>query len=220
MIQSKAWNWKQADLSYWQEAAAEVFPLIGRWKKQNLLRFLDLGCGIGRHALLLAANGFQVTASDLSEDGNKKLEDTAKHENLNICTYVADMIKLPFSDNSFDSLIAYHAIYHTDDEGIKKVIAEIKRVLIKGGEALITFNSQNNSAFKDIRNKHLSTNTVVKNTGHETGVPHFYATKKDVEILLNDFEIVEFNYKEEYWNSEEFGSDYISAHYYVLVKNK
>lgn len=221
MIQSKAWNWNIADLTYWQEAAAEVYPLIYRWKNQNLLRFLDLGCGVGRHALLFAANGFQVTASDLSKEGIEKLKETAKNRRLEIITCVADMIKLPFPDESFDCLVAYHAIYHTDDEGIKQVISEIRRILSKSGEAFITFNSQNNSAFKDPENKHISANTVIKINGHEAGIPHFYATKRDVETLLKDFEIIDFNHKEEYWQTRYLDNpNYVSAHFNVLVKNK
>jgi ubiquinone/menaquinone biosynthesis C-methylase UbiE len=219
MIQSKAWNWKVAISSYWQEAAPEIYPLVNRWKKLNLNKFLDLGCGVGRHALLFAKNGFEVTASDLSTDGLEKLKEIAKEQKLKMDIQTADMVSLPFKDETFDCLIAFHAIYHTDEVGIKKVMAEIRRVLKKDGEALITFNSQNNSAFKDARNQHISTNVVVKNTGHEAGIPHYYATKSDVEELVKDFEIVEFGYREEYWNSEGLGANYVSAHYCVLVKN-
>ncbi len=220
MIQSKAWNWKVANSNYWQEAAPEVYPLIGRWKKLKLNKFLDLGCGVGRHTILMAENGFEVFATDLSVDGLEKLNEIAQDQNLKIKIEKADMVSLPFVDNSFDCLVAYHAIYHTDEVGIKKVMSEIKRVLKTGGEALITFNSQKNTAFADPRNEHLSTNVVIKNIGHEAGIPHYYATKKDVEMLIDDFETIEFGYREEYWNSPELGPDYISAHYCVLIKKK
>lgn len=44
------------------------------------------------------------------------------------------MVNLPYEDNSFDCVFAYHTISHTDAEGIKKVIGEIERVLKQGGE--------------------------------------------------------------------------------------
>ena len=220
MIQSKPWNWQISNSPYWQEAASEVYPLIYRWKNQNLKKFLDLGCGVGRHALLFAANEFIVTASDLSADGIAKLNESANKANLKIATTIADMISLPYADNSFDCLIAYHAIYHTDDEGIKKVISEIKRILTKNGEAFITFNSQKNSAFLDLKNKHLSDNTIVKMVGHEAGIPHYYAQRSDIKALLKDFEIIELNHKEEYGRYETISPDYISAHYFILVKKK
>lgn len=152
MVQSKAWNWNISNSPYWQEAASEVYPLVSRWQKLGLKKLLDLGCGVGRHALLMSANSFEVTATDLSLDGINKLQETAKSQNLNITTKVADMLSPPFPNNSFDCLIAYHAIYHTDDAGIIKVISEIKRLLSNNGEAFISFNAQSNSAFKDKRN--------------------------------------------------------------------
>jgi len=124
------------------------------------------------------------------------------------------MLSLPYEDNSFDCIIAYHVVYHADDNGIKKVMSEIKRVLKNDGEAYITFNSQNGTAFKDPDNKRVTQNTIVKEKGHEAGIPHFYSTKEDVKNLVSDFEILEFTYKEEYY------PDYTGAHYFVLVKKK
>ena len=213
MIKSKAWNWTVVSAYWWEEPAPESYPLLTRWQRQGFNKLFDLGCGIGRHATLFAKNGFKVSASDLSQDGIKKLNDIIKQKNLDITTKVADMLSLPYKDGSFDCLIAFHAIYHTDDSGIRKTISEIKRVLKREGEAFITFNSQNSSAYKDQDNKHLTKNTIVKSGGHEAGIPHYYATKDDIEKLLVSFEIIEFSYKEEYY------SDYTGAHYFVLIKN-
>lgn len=87
-------------------------------------------------------------------------------------------------------------------------------MLKKDGEAFITFNSQKGSSFKNKDSKRLTKNTIIKTKGHEAGIPHFYATKRDVEKMLNKFEIIEFSHKEEYY------SDYVGAHYFVLIKNK
>ena len=124
------------------------------------------------------------------------------------------MVDLPYNDGEFDCLIAFHAIYHQDDEGIKKVISEIKRVLKPGGEAFITFNSQNGTSYKASDVTRVTKNTIIKTHGHEEGIPHYYATKEDVERLLSDFEILEIFQKEEYY------PDYIGAHYFVLAKKK
>jgi len=212
MIKSKAWNWDIALAPHWEEPAPEVYPLLKRWRRQKFTTLLDMGCGVGRHALLFSKYGFKVCACDLSKEGVDKLNTLSEESDLSIVTKVCDMLSLPYEDNSFDSLIAFHAIYHTDDEGIKKIINEIMRVLKVGGEAFITFNTKNGSSFSDPDSKHLSDNTVVKTTGHEAGIPHYYASKQDVKALLEGFELVEFSYKEEYWQ------DYTGTHYFVLVK--
>lgn len=213
MTKSKAWSWAVASAPWWEEPASEIYPLLTRWQKQEFNRLLDLGCGIGRHAVLFAKNGFKVDASDLSQDGIRKLNNIVKQKNLDITTKVADMLSLPYKDESFDCLIAFHVVYHAEDAGVKKTISEIKRVLKREGEAFITFNSQNSSAYKDQDNKHLTKNTIVKTKGHEAGISHYYASKDDVEKLLLNFEIIEFSYKEEYY------PDYTGAHYFVLIKN-
>lgn len=216
MIKSKAWNWDIASAPHWEEPASEIYPLLKRWRKEGFKKILDLGCGIGRHAIFFSENGFVVDACDLSQKGIDKSNKLIKENNLNITTKVSDMLSLPYDKDSFDGLIAFHAIYHTDDAGIKKAISEIKRVLKNQGEAFITFNSKNSSAFKSSDNKHLSESTIVKTAGHEAGIPHYYASKREVEDLLGDLEIIEFSYKEEYWQDQ----DYTGAHYFVLVKKK
>jgi len=213
MIKSKAWNWDLSIAPWWEEPAAEVYPLLFKWNKMGFKKFLDLGCGIGRHSIFFANNGFEVDAFDLGEEGVRKLDKLAKEKGLPIRSKVSDMLSLPYEDNQFDCLVAYHVIYHSDDDGIKKVISEIKRVLKKDGEAYVTFNSQNSDSYKDLDNKHITENTIVKEKGHEAGIPHYYAKKENVENLLKDFEILEFSYKEEYY------PDYMGAHYFVLVKN-
>jgi ubiquinone/menaquinone biosynthesis C-methylase UbiE len=212
VIKSKAWDWKIASAPWWKDAAAEVYPLLKRWGAQGFKRILDLGCGIGRHSILFAENGFEVDAFDLSKEGIKQLNELIRQKKLTIKTTVGDMLSLPYEDKSFDCLLAYHAVYHTDDEGIRKVINEIGRVLVNDGEAFVTFNSQESSAYKDSKNQRITTNTIIKAKDHEVGMPHYYATKQDVENLLRGFQIVEFLHK------EEFYPDYTGAHYFVLVK--
>lgn len=198
--------------SWWEEPAGEVYPLINRWKEKKFGKILDLGCGIGRHSVLFAQNGFDVSALDLGQEGLEKLEGLAKKLKLAVDVKQADMIKLPYKDESFDAVLAYHAIYHQDDEGIKKVIGEISRVLVGGGEAYITFISKSTQSFTSGQGKKVSENTIIKGEGHEAGIPHYYTDKEGIRELLKDFKIVEFMYKEEYYDN------YLSAHYFVLVQ--
>lgn len=214
MVKSKAWNWDAADAPWWKEPASEVYPLLNRWQEKGHKKLLDLGCGLGRHSIFFAQNGFNVSAIDLSREGIKKLEALAKQKNLSIHTKIGDMLSLPYKDDSFDCLLAYHVIYHADSGGIRKTIDEIKRVLVNNGEAFITFNSKNSSAFKNPDNKRLDRNTIIKTQGHEADIPHYYTNKTGAEDLLKDFEILDFFYKENYYPG------YTHAHYFALVKNK
>jgi ubiquinone/menaquinone biosynthesis C-methylase UbiE len=212
MIKSKAWNWKISADTHWEEPSAESYPLLKRWKKRGFKKLLDLGCGLGRHAVLFAENNFDVDAFDLSPYRIKKLKEFSSKNKLSIKTKVGDMLELPYNNNQFDCVISFHTIYHTDYIGVEKSLKEVKRVLTDNGEAFVTFNSQNSSTFTDPGNKFLTANTVIKTEGEEKGVPHFYAKKENVEKLLKDFRILDFFYKEEYY------PDFTGAHYFTLIK--
>src|SRR3989338_8387091 len=94
--QSKSWNWDTITDSEWEEPAREVYPVINRWKSKGYKKILDLGCGVGRHSILLAENGFDVYACDLSQQGIDRLNKVIDKNKLKITTRVSDMLNLPY----------------------------------------------------------------------------------------------------------------------------
>jgi len=91
---------------------------------------LDVGAGTGE-----IANGLvtkcRVVAIDISP---RMVEEIRKK--LNIETRVCDAEKLPFDDNSFDTVVAAECIYYLNN--CKRFIAEAYRVLRPGGHLLIS----------------------------------------------------------------------------------
>ncbi len=67
-------------------------------------RVLDLCCGTGRHALLLARRGLQVTALDLSAEYIEVLAHESRAQGLGIETVVGDMRHIPYRE-AFDAVI-------------------------------------------------------------------------------------------------------------------
>ena len=211
MVKSKAWDWDIIE-PIWAEPSPEVYALAVRWRRANRSRVLDLGCGPGRNALFLAGVGFAVQALDLSPTGIAKLKASAEEHNLPIGITLADMLALPYAALSFDALLAFHTIYHTDRTGIEAIMAEIGRVLAHDGEVYITFNSKSSPSFFDPANKRIDENTIVKTTGPEAGIPHYYADEAEVRRLMARFEIIRLTH------AEEVSSDYRSFHYFVLAR--
>lgn len=209
---SKSWDWDYINDPEWEEPAQEIYPIIKRWRSKGYKKILDLGCGVGRHSILLAENGFDVYACDLSQQGIDRLNKIIDKNKLKIKTEVSNMLDIPYDSECFDAVVAFRSIYHTDDEGIKRTINNINEVLKTGGEALITFNSKNSWSFKNSDN-FVSANSIMKTSGQESGIPHFYADKKDIEDLLKNFEIKKFWYTEEY-----LPNDIYIAHYFTLIK--
>ncbi|MFF8841251.1 GNAT family N-acetyltransferase [Streptomyces sp. NPDC015127] len=101
-------------------------------------RVLDLGCGAGRSALLLAAEaGAQVTAVDLHQPFLDELRHSADARGLGeaIRTVRADMGDLPFPDGSFDLVWAESSAYSI---GFDTALAAWRRLLAPGGALVLT----------------------------------------------------------------------------------
>ena len=212
MIKSKSWNWDIVTDDFWTIPSEDVYYYLDQWLKLDFNKILDLGCGLGRHSLFFAKNGFEVHAFDLSESGLGKFMEQIKNEKLNICVKLGDMLSLPYKDSYFDCILAYHSIYHTDSLGIKQVISEIYRVLKKDGEALLTFNSKNNPSFIKNSNKKIDENTVLKTEGNEQNIPHYYTDVEDLKYLLKDFRLIKIRQIEDIWEKDS------SWHYFVNIK--
>ena len=102
-------------------------------------RVLDIGLGdCGCMSLFLAKKGFDVIGIDTSTKAIHVLrKQTAKRKfKRNFAAKVANVEKLPFKDNEFDAVFAYHSMHHVHN--IKTAINEMFRVCRKNGLILIS----------------------------------------------------------------------------------
>jgi len=96
-----------------------IGPIHGR-------RFLDVGTGTGRAALILAASGGIVTAVDASEDMLDVAREQAAAQSVAVAFQPGDAHALKFSDRSFDVVLSLRVLMHTPDW--RQVISEMCRV--------------------------------------------------------------------------------------------
>jgi SAM-dependent methyltransferase len=104
-------------------------------EKTRPARALDLGCGGGHVAYLLARHAARVVAVDLSADMLAAVTETAKDKGLpNIETHRASVERLPFGDASFDFVVTRYSAHHwLDFEG---GLYEARRVAKSGSPAI------------------------------------------------------------------------------------
>ena len=213
MVDSKGWDWEKAKQSPWLKPTDDVYYLANKWSELGFKKVLDLGAGLGLHSIFFAQQGFNVSAIDISDYGVNHLKEWAEKENLGIDAKIGDMVSLPYEDNYFDCVFAYHAISHADTEGIKKVINEIERVLKQGGEIYTSMCSKESWDFSKSGFPKIDENTVlIKEEGPENDVPHFYANREELLSMFHNFDIERIRHIDYcYINSEKIDCKY----YYI-----
>lgn len=220
MVESKGWNWnivKDNDECIWKNPSIESYYLVNRWKSQDKKEFLDLGCGLGRHSILFGKNGFNVECFDISSEAIDKTKEWAEIEGLEFKYQIGDMLNLPYSSDSFDAILCRNVISHTDTEGMKRVVQELKRVLRKDGECYITLGSKETWGFKQEDWPLVDENTRLRmEEGPEYKIPHFYADYDLIKKLFNEFKIIHINHIEDFY--ENNGKTFSSYHYHILIR--
>jgi SAM-dependent methyltransferase len=98
---------------------------------------LDLACGTGRHAVELAARGYQVVGFDLSLAMLARASDEAQDRKQKINFVQGDMREMTFED-TFDGVYSWNTSFgYFDEEKNSSVIARVHKALKKGGQFLL-----------------------------------------------------------------------------------
>lgn len=150
------------------------------------LRILDLGAGVGRHALWLAAQGFEVVALDAAPEGLAEIDKAGS-----VQTVLARMDDLPFENASFDHVLSWNVIYHGDENILLRTISEIRRVLRPGGTYLGTMLSKRRLPHERAAypGREISRNAWVFDApGTDKVHPHYFCSAAELLAVFSGFE--------------------------------
>ena len=186
------WNsaWRRADgTSPWAQAEPWVIEHAASLAPGS--RILDLGAGIGRHALAYARAGHRVTALDAAEAAVAATSAAAFTQGLTVESLHAPMTDLPFAAASFDHVLAWNVIYHGDETIVRRTLAEVARVLRPGGSFLATMLSARRLPVEQARaaGREISRNTWVFDGPGDKAHPHYFCTAPELLSLLWGFEV-------------------------------
>jgi SAM-dependent methyltransferase len=125
----------------WGELGEPLNPekttLLDKYTKDKVL---DVGCASGRYTNYLFSKGFDVCGIDTQPD----LIKMAKKEYPKIPFKVAPAEKIPFADNSFDTIILFDILEHLADDVL--ALREARRV---GRRVIISVPRENQDFLTD-----------------------------------------------------------------------
>ena len=153
-------------------------------------KVLDLGCGAGRHTLMLAQMGFEVSAIDFAKNSIDFTNELLANNSFKADLRVASADALPFCDDYFDALVCYGIHMYGDKDFVENVTNEIYRVLKKGGKAIIQFRSKDDYRYKNGEKIVNATNGSYEIAEIENGVNYYCeitydtVTKKTEKVTL------------------------------------
>ncbi|MFX0066661.1 MAG: class I SAM-dependent methyltransferase [Candidatus Hermodarchaeota archaeon] len=163
--------------------------------KKETKRIIDLGCGNGNHVVFFAEQGFDVSGIDISEEAIEIARAWLNMRDLKADLQAGDIENIPCPDQSFDVVISHAVLDHIPFEKAKKVMEEIKRILVPGGYVCISLRSIEDCEFG--RGKEVEYHTFVLEEGYEKGVIQHYFDFQEIKELFTDFKIFDLELHEE-----------------------
>jgi ubiquinone/menaquinone biosynthesis C-methylase UbiE len=137
---------------------------------------LDLGCGNGRHAAVLADHTARVIGVDASTGLLAEAETRASERGFALDLVAGDAAILPLRDGCVDLAVYVATIHHLRPRQRRlESLNELARVLAPGGRALVSAWSTAHSRFEDEETDGTGLDTEIPWTlpGGET-VPRYY----------------------------------------------
>lgn len=181
-----------------------VVDAVPDLKRHGAKRVLDLGCGAGRHCILLAGNGFEVVGLDVSKNALIMARNWVEKERLeNVAFVCATMTHVPMRDGCLDAVVSVSVMHHALKTDIATSVSEVWRVLRKNGCFIANLASVDDPRYGTGRM--LEKDTYLISEGYERKkfeeIHHFF-TEDELSDLLSLFcltDITSLEDKPNYW---------------------
>ena len=152
---------------------------------------LDVGCGWGRHLVVLCKAGLDTTGLDSSAGMLEAAKELLETAGCKAQLIKSDASEIPFAAESFDLVLTTYASHHGDRRFMVRCIDEIRRVLVEGGHLIATFPTIHDSRAN--RGMIIEPGTVIPDKDDpEEGIPHHFCSEEELRGWLKNFEFLHF----------------------------
>jgi ubiquinone/menaquinone biosynthesis C-methylase UbiE len=170
--------------------APDFVDFVEYLKKNDINgRALDIGCGGGRHSILLAQKGFKVSGLDFASSAIKQAEANAELANLHddIDFRVGNTLELPYEPDYFDVVNDDGCLHHIDPKQWDAYVHGVSRVLKTGGIFRLKAFSKNCAYYEQ--------NTIPDSPSQwvplaDSGYTYFFSEEDVKQLFAKDFEII------------------------------
>ena len=135
-----------------EQTKAEAEQVLAQIKNKQKMKILDLCCGEGRHSLIFAKKGHEVTGLDYTAGFLKVAKERAKKSRLKIKFVKADMKETSqyFEKSNFDAVVSLYNSFGFFDlrKDDLKVLREVHKVLKSKGYFVINTLNGNGVKFR------------------------------------------------------------------------
>jgi len=167
-----------------QEAASFIHRLLTLLHPPPASRMLDVACGRGRHARILANQGYDVTGIDLAPSS---IEYARRFRNDHLDFYIHDMRQI-FCTNCFDYAFNFFTSfgYFRTPRDNDRVIKMVSLALKKQGIFVLDYLNEHYAQQHLIPRSEMVIDDVVYNITRWTDPSHFYKRIRIIDPHLNE----------------------------------
>jgi tellurite methyltransferase len=165
----------------------EVVEMADLLEAAGLRSVLDIGCGMGRHLVYLAARGFEVIGTDHAPAAIASCTESLAAAGLSADVRLMDMADFPFPDASFGGVISSHVIHHGYLADIEAILANITRVLVPRGYFVFACPTPDHF---EATGEEVEPGTFVDPNNKEGPVPHHFFTEEGLRELLHAYDLL------------------------------
>jgi len=191
---------QESNRGYWLEPDKAVIELAGKLDKAAVRDIIDLGCGVGRHALYFAKAGFNVTAVDSAPEALSVLRQQVTGKKAEIKVIEGDYTQDLFPGESFDFILSCNVLYHGYMETFREAIRLIHGWLRPGGRVFFTCPTRKDGKYGS--GEKAAPHTYRPVNSIHPGDIHYFADEGDISDFLSKFHDISMTVNEHYWDNE------------------